>query len=319
MRLCIVIVNYRTPGLVLDVLDSLEGQIEAGLDEIVVVDNASGDGSAERLERSVAARGLTRFCRVLRADRNAGFSAGSNVGIRAADANFYLLLSSDTLVRKGAVMELLTQMQAHPGIGIAGPRIEWPDGTPQVSCYRDYSPVSELLVAAKSSMLDTLLHSFQTSLPVPEEACEVPWLGFACVLIRREVIEKVGLLDEGYFMYFEDGDYCRAARAAGFRVHYFPSAHVVHLHAGASSVRSALADRARGKRRQRERPPRYVYASRTRYFRKGYGAVGLVAANALWYAGRSLAWSRELIGRKLIHARYKEWLDNWTDAFTLQQ
>jgi GT2 family glycosyltransferase len=317
MRLCIVIVNYRTPGLVLDLLDSLEGQIEAGLDEIVVVDNASGDGSAERLERAIAARGLTRFCRVLRCDRNGGFAAGTNAGIRSADANFYLLLSSDTLVRKGAVLELLMQMQAHPGVGIAGPRIEWADGTPQVSCYRDHSPVSELLTAARSTALDVLLNTFQTALPVPEEDCEVPWLRFACVLIRREVIEKVGLLDEGYFMYFEDGDYCRAARAAGFRVHYFPSAHVVHLRAGVSSVRSAPS--SRGVRRKRERRPRYVYASRTRYFRKGYGAVGLWAANTLWYVGRSMAWGRELIGRKVVHAHHREWLDNWTDAFRLQQ
>jgi N-acetylglucosaminyl-diphospho-decaprenol L-rhamnosyltransferase len=317
MRLCIVIVNYRTPGLVLDLLDSLEGQTEAGLDEIVVVDNGSGDGSAERLERAIAARGLTRFCRVLRSDRNGGFSAGTNVGIRSADANYYLLLSADTLVRKGAVMELLTQMQAHPGVGIAGPRLEWADGTPQVSCFRDLTPVSELLSAAKSTALDVLLSPFQTELPVPDDDCEVPWITFACVLIRREVIEKVGLLDEGYFMFFEDGDYCRAARAAGFRVHYYPSAHVVHLRTRELSARSAAS--SRGARRKRERPPRYVYVSRTRYFRKGYGALGLWAANALWYVGRSLSLGRELIGRKVVHAHHKEWLDNWTDAFRLQQ
>jgi len=317
MRLCIVIVNYRTPGLVLDLLDSLEGQIEAGLDEVTVVDNASGDGSAERLERAIAARGMTRVCRVLRVDHNGGFSAGANAGIRSADANFYLLMSSDTLVRKGAVLELMTQMQAHPGVGIAAPRLEWPDGSAQVSCYRDHTPVSELLSAAKSSTLDTLFHNFQTSLPVQEDDCEVPWVSFACALIRREVIEKVGLLDEGYFMYFEDSDYCRAARAAGFRVHYYPSARVVHLHVGVSSVRSVRSSRSA--RRKRDRRPRYVYASRTRYFRKGYGAVGLLTANALWYLGRGLAYGHELIGRKVAHVHHREWLDNWTDAFRLQQ
>lgn len=317
MRLCIVIVNYRTPGLVLDALDSLEGQIEAGLDEIIVVDNASGDGSAERLERAIAARGLTRFCRVLRADRNGGYSAGANLGIRSADANFYLLLSSDARVRKGAVLELLSQMQAHPGVGIAGPRLFGPEGTPQVSCFRDPTPVSELLSAAKSASLDRWLSGFQTALPLSDEPCEVPWLSFACVLIRREVIEKVGLLDEGYFMYFEDCDYCRAARAAGFRVRYFPSAQAVHMRAGASSIKGAVSPS--GAPRTRQRAPRYVYASRTRYFRKGYGTLGLLGANALWSLGRGVAWSRELLGRKTIHARHKEWLDNWTDAFTLQQ
>ena len=317
MRLCIVIVNYRTTGLVLDLLDSLEGQIEVGLDEIAVVDNASGDGSAERLERAIAARGMNRFCRVLRAERNKGFSAGANLGIRSTDANFYLLMSSDTLARKGAVLELLTQMQAHPGVGIAGPRLEWPDGTAQASCYRDHTPISELLAAAESSTLDRLLRNFQTALPVPVAEREVPWLSFACALIRREVIEKVGLLDEGYFMYFEDGDYCRAARAAGFRVHCYPSARVVHLHVGVSSVRSVRSSRAA--RRSGDRRPRYVYVSRTRYFRKGYGAVGLWAANALWYVGRGLAYGQELVGRKISHAHHRQWLDNWTDAFRLQQ
>jgi GT2 family glycosyltransferase len=316
MRLCIVIVNYRTPGLVLDALDSLDGQIEAGLDEIVVVDNASDDGSAERMERAIAARGLTRFCRVLRADRNGGFAAGTNLGIRSADAHYYLLLSSDTRVHKGAVAELLGQMQAHPGVGIAGPRFEGADGSPQPSCFRDPSPVSELLSAARSDALDGLLERFRTALPIEDEPCEVPWLSFACVLIRREVIERVGLLDEGYFMYFEDSDYCRAARAAGFRVSYYPSARVVHLRAGASSFKGGSS--LGGLASPAQRPPRYVYASRTRYFRKGYGALGLWSANALWCVGRSLALSRELTGRKVAHSRAKEWLDNWTDAFNLQ-
>jgi len=310
MRLCIVIVNYRTPGLVLDALDSLEGQVEAGLDEIVVVDNASGDGSAERLERAIAARGMGRYCRVIRAERNGGFAWGNNLGIRAADANFYLLLSSDTLVRKGAVHALLSHLQAHPGVGVCGPRLEWPDGTPQGSCFRDHTPVSELLAAAETGALCRLLRDFEVALPVSDEPCEAEWISFACVMIRREVIEKIGLLDEGYFMYFEDSDYCRAARAAGFRIQCFPGAHVVHLRAGLSE-----AQRQRG---ERKRPPRTLYASRTRYFRKGYGSLGFLAANALWCVGRGLSLGRELVGRKLPHTSERQWLDNWTDAWKPQ-
>jgi GT2 family glycosyltransferase len=316
MRLCIVIVNYRTPGLVLDAIDSLEGQLEAGLDEIVVVDNDSGDASADQLERAIAARGLTRFCRVLRAGRNAGFAAGNNIGIRSVDANYYMLLNSDTIVRKGAVRELLAQMQQHPFVGIAGPRLEWPDGRPQASCFRDHSPVSELLSAAKTGALDALLHDFELAMPITDEPCEAEWLSFACVLIRREVFERVGLLDEGYFMYFEDSDFCRAARAAGFRVWYFPDARVVHLHGGSSAF-SRVANAAR-KPKLPVRAPRYLYASRTRYFHKGYGMLGVLVANALWCVGRSVARSRELIGHKAPHVRDKEWLDNWTDAFRLQ-
>lgn len=310
MRLCIVIVNYRTPGLVLDLLDSLEGQVEAGLDEIVVVDNASGDGSPEQLERGIAARGMTRYCRVLRAEYNTGFAAGSNIGIRRVDANYYLLLNSDTLVRKGAVKALLSQMQEHPFVGIAGPRLESSDGRPQTSCFRDISPVSELLSAAKLGALNTLLHDFDVALPVSDEPCEAEWVSFACVLIRREVIEKVGLLDEGYFMYFEDSDYCRAARATGFRVWYFPDARVVHLRGGSSDDRRRMSER--------QRAPRHLYEARTRYLHKGYGAAGLMAANALWSVGRIVAWSREVVGQKKPHTCEKQWLDNWTDTFRFQ-
>ena len=311
MRLCIVIVNYRTPGLVLDALDSLEGQVEAGLDEIVVVDNGSGDDSAERLERAIAARGMARYCRVLRSPRNGGFAAGNNCAIRAVEANYYLLLNSDTIVRKGAIQLLLSQMQAHPGVGIAGPRLEWPDGTPQISCFRDHTPISELLAAAKTGPLSHFFNAFELALPVADETCECDWVSFACALIRREVIEKVGLLDEDYFMYFEDSDYCRAARAAGFRIRYFPSARVVHLRGGTSEVKQKIA--------KRKRPPRYLYESRSRYFRKGYGVSGLLMANVLWSVGRSISFGRELVGHKAPHTCDMEWFDNWTDVLKTQQ
>jgi N-acetylglucosaminyl-diphospho-decaprenol L-rhamnosyltransferase len=310
MRLCIVIVNYRTPGLVLDALESLTGQVDPELDQVIVVDNASGDDSADRIEHAIAARGLAAFCRVIRSPRNGGFSAGNNVGVRAAEAEYYLLLNSDTIVRERAIPTLLGEMQAHPELGIAGPRLEWPDGTPQNSCFRDHTPVSELLAAAKTGPITALLNTFEVALPVVDDVIEAEWVSFACALIRREVIEDVGLLDEGYFMYFEDSDYCRAARAAGFRIGYLPSAHVVHLRGGTSDVKARMA--------ARRRPPRYFYASRARYFRKGYGLLGLWAANACWHVGRSVSLGRELLGHKTPHTCDKEWLDNWTDTFRLQ-
>jgi GT2 family glycosyltransferase len=309
MRLCIVIVNYRTPGLVLDALDSLEGQIEAGLDEIVVVDNASGDESAERLERAIGQRGLSRFCRVVCAPKNGGFAAGVNCGVRAVEANYYLFMNADVIVRKGAIQALLAQMQAHPGVGIAGPRLEWSDGTIQASCFRDHTPLSELLGAARTHPLNQFLREFELTMPATDEPCEAQWVSFACVLIRREVIEKVGLLDEGYFMYFEDSDYCRATRAAGFRIRYCPNARVVHLRGGISEVGRQHAER--------QRPPRYLYESRTRYFRKGYGVLGFVMANVLWYVGRGVSFGRELVGHKAPHTWEKQWRDNWIDTFRI--
>ncbi len=307
MRLSVVIVNYRTPALVMDALQSLDGQLEPGVDEALVVDNASGDDSAERIEAAVVERNYSPWARVVRSSTNGGFSAGNNIGIRATDAEYYLLLNSDTIVRPGAVSALLRDAEAHPEAGIIGPRLEWPDATPQISCFRDHSPLSELIAGAETGPITTLLSRFVVALPVTDDPREADWVSFACALIRREVIASVGPLDEGYFMYFEDSDYCRAARVAGFKIRYFPGARVVHLRGGTSDVKAKVA--------ARKRPPRYLYASRTRYLRKGYGTSGLWLANLLWHAGRGISLSREIVGKKQPHTCEKEWLDKWTGIF----
>jgi len=150
-----------------------------------------------------------------------------------------------------------------------------------------------------------LLHRHDTLLPITESPREVGWVGFSCAVVRREVLEQVGLLDDGYFMYFEDVDYCRRVAAAGWKVLYWPDAKVVHLQGASSQV-----THVDGRRR---RAPRYFYAARARYFAKFYGRGGLWLANTCWYLGRLLAIPRELLGRRPLH-REREALDIWTNA-----
>ena len=133
------------------------------------------------------------------------------------------------------------------------------------------------------------------------------WIGFACVLIRRAVIEQIGLLDEGYFMYFEDADYCRRARAAGWQIRYLPQLRVVHFLGSSSDVNHQHTDL--------RRRPRYYYAARAHYYRTHYGRLGLLAANLLWNAGRTVSWIRETVGRKVPHVHQSQWRDIWTDCF----
>ena len=113
MRLCIVIINYRTPKLVIDCLASLENEIEAGKDLVMVVDNASGDDSIEQIERAITENNWD-FVRMLPSSVNGGFSAGNNLGIKVVKADAYLLLNSDTIVRTGAIKSLLQAMESNP-------------------------------------------------------------------------------------------------------------------------------------------------------------------------------------------------------------
>jgi N-acetylglucosaminyl-diphospho-decaprenol L-rhamnosyltransferase len=313
VRLCIVIVNHRTPSLVLDAVSSLDGQVDPVTDQVIVVDNDSRDDSVPRIDAAIMQRGYGAWCSLVRAPRNAGFAAGNNVGIRAADADFYLLLDCETRVASGAITTLLSEMKAHPLVGIAGPRLETPQGGHHVSCFRDHSPVSELLSAAETQPLTAALNRYELPLAVGDEPRDVDWVSFSCVLLRREVVERVGLLDEGYYMFFEDSDYCRAARESGFRVRYFPNARaVVRDLSLLSATREAQRSAASPKRQ-----PRSFYKSRARYFRKGYGPLGPWAANTCWQLGRSVSLGRELAGRKIPHVAQKAWLDNWIDAFKL--
>ena len=300
----IVILNYRTPDLTLACLASLEPQLDERT-RVIVVDNASGDGSADRIEHGIASCGL--HAEVLRSPINGGFAAGMNQGIHAARADAYVLLNSDTVLRPDALAKLREAMHAHPDAGIIGPALIDARGQTAPSYFRDPKPVSELLRAAQTGPLGKLLQPFEPAMPKTTEPLAVDWLAFACVVIRREVIDKVGALDDGYFMYFEDIDYCRRARDAGFKVLYWPSAEVEHF-AGSSS---GVTDHAK----QRKRAPRYYYEARARYYAKHFGRRGLWLANGFWHLGRGVAWSRERIQRRAPHHREREALDIWINAF----
>lgn len=307
LRLAVVIVNYRTAQLVEDGLASLEGQLEPGRDLAVVVENGSGDDSGDQLEKRIRARGWEPWVLLHRWDTNEGFAGGTNVGIRAVDADFYLLFNSDALARPGLVEALMKVMRDRPDVGLVGPQITWLDGTPQNTCYRFRTPITELLAAARTDPLTQLFPDHEGTLPVFHEPMEPDWLSFACALIRREVIDQVGLLDGGYFMYFDDLDYCRRAKQKGWKVLYWPHIQAIHLRGQSSPVKKLQAER--------KRRPRYFYASRARYFAKFYGLPGLWLTNLLWEVGRFVAWMRELVGHKKPHTCQREPLDIWTNGF----
>jgi len=298
----VVILNYCTPTLVSDCIDSLAQEIDLDRDTVAIVDNASSDDSVPRLRRLVKERPELPL-RLIEADRNDGFAAGNNLGIQSIDAEAYLLLNSDTVVRPGAIRTLQATLDANPGVGLVSPRLEWPDGSAQISCFRQHTPWSELLAGARTDIVRRLLARYQVPLPVSECRCEPDWTSFAAVLLRARAIRDIGGLDDGFFMYYEDVDACRRLREKGWRILHEPRARVVHLRGGTSPVKRLTA--------HRERRPRYYYHSRARFFRKAYGPLGLLTANLLWTLGRTIAWLRETLQYKEPHTVQAELQDLW--------
>jgi len=280
-RLWIVIVNYRTADLAVDCLHSLSTQVgDLGGGRVIVADNASGDGSVEKLERAIATENWSTWAEVTPLERNGGFAYGNNAGIRAAlgaacPPDYVLLLNPDTVARPGAIRALVDFMEAHPAAGIAGSLLENPAGGVDCSAHRVPSPLGELNGAARLGVLSRLLHRHAVSPPLRDEAHECDWVSGASMIVRRQVLEQIGPMDEGYFLYFEEVDFCCRAREAGWSVWYVPESCVMHLEGAATGIRAAA-----------KRRPMYWYDSRRRFFVKQYGIVGLVAADVLWSVGR---------------------------------
>ena len=284
-RMLIVIVNYRSAGLTLDCLASLAAaEIRPGR-RVVVVENASGDDSAARLAAAVDAYGWGGWCRLLPLDRNLGFAGGNNAALRPALAgpqppDSVLLLNPDTVVRPGAISALEDFLDSHPRVGLAGSRLEDPDGTPQRSAFRFPTVLSELEGGLRFGPVSQLLAPWVVAPPVSDRPHRTDWMAGASLLVRREVFDRIGLLDEGYFLYFEETDFCLRAARAGWPGWYVPASRVVHLVGQSSGVTDT--------KRPARRMPRYWFESRRRYFAVNHGRMYAALADAAYAAGFSL-------------------------------
>jgi GT2 family glycosyltransferase len=235
--LTIIIVSHNTKSDLEACLRSIVQQPPALDHEIVVVDNASRDGSP-----SVVRAGFPAV-RLIELDRNVGFAAGNNVAFRQSASELVLLLNSDTVVPAGAVDRLVSALRDLPGASIVGPRLVDASGTTELSFGKMMSPVAELqqkLIARQGSRAISARAS---------RLAEVDWVSGACLLVRRADAEAAGLLDERYFMYCEDVDFCAAVRANGGKVYFVPEATVIH-HRGRSAQASSSSSQAAFRRSQ---------------------------------------------------------------------
>jgi hypothetical protein len=231
----VVIVNFETRHDLLACLGSMLDTRPAALAEVFVVDNASTDGSAD------AVRAARPSVHVIALDRNAGFAAANNIAIRRATAPLVLLLNPDTLVSPGALDRLASRLEA-TGATAAGPRLVDAQGRPEVSCGRMLSPFAEI---AHRRRVRRARRGTPADLAATERLLgrerDVDWVSGACLLVRRDAALAAGLLDERYFLYEEDVDFCAALRSRGGRILFTPAAEVVHLRGRSAAAPGAAS------------------------------------------------------------------------------
>ncbi len=222
--LSVIVVNYNTRELLLKCIEALQTPEDGALD-VWVVDNGSSDGSADAV---AACPGV----HLIRNEGNRGFAAACNQGIRLSAGRYVLIINSDTFVEAGLPAAVTKFMDGHPDVGAVGCKLLNPDGTVQASCFRTPSLLQAVLELSGCNARwpnNRFNRAFRMLDWDYDTAREVDCVAGACMAVRRETIEQVGMLDEHYFLYFEDFDWCRRIRAAGWKILYCPDARAVHI------------------------------------------------------------------------------------------
>jgi len=288
----VVIVSYQSAQLTINSLKSLELERHSSRCKInaIVVDNASGD--LQQIAAVSDANDWSSWVTLIAAPRNGGFAYGNNLGIKLAyeygRPDYFHLLNPDTEVRSGAVDALVDFLERTPEAGIAGSGIENPDGSDWPIAFRFPNVLSEISAGIEWSILTVLLRRWEVAQTMTKRAQPVDWICGASMMIRPDVFEAVGCLDENYFLYFEETDLCVRAKKAGFSTWYVPESRVMHIVGQSTKV----TDRKLPPRRL----PAYWFESRRRYFLIHHG-LGYAVLNDI---ARIISQSLGLVKRRVL-------------------
>jgi N-acetylglucosaminyl-diphospho-decaprenol L-rhamnosyltransferase len=240
LDLSIVIVNWNTRDLLRGCLTSLAESDGNYSFETIVVDNCSGDGSADMVREEFP------LVRLIESEINGGYAYANNQGLRRLQARYYLLLNPDTVLPPGALRKMLEFMDAHPEVGIAGPKLVMANGELDKACRRSFpTPENSFYKLFGLSRLFPRSKRFgQYNLTYldPDETAEVDSVVGAFMMVRGDVLEEVGCLDERYFMYAEDLDWALRAKRAGWKAYYYPEVTVLHYKRQSSQQNKKKAD-----------------------------------------------------------------------------
>jgi len=270
-NLSICIVSYQARDLLRDCLRSIYGTVVTSSFEIIVVDNHSADGAPEMLRNEFP------DVRLLVNDENTGFTRPYNQAMRLAQGRYVVILNPDTLVLPNAITDLAVFLDSHPEVGIVGPKVLNRDGTLQKQCRRSEArPWDAICYFSGLSRLfphDKRFAGYLMTYLSEDLTHEAEAVSGSCMMIRREVIDQIGYLDENFFAYQEDTDYCRRTRLAGWEIFYNPSAQIIHFGGEGGS---------------RVQPFRSIiewHRSYYLYYRKHFAKDYLIVFNAIYYLG----------------------------------
>jgi len=286
----VTIVSYRTAELVKKSLLALERerqeQARHGIDiTCFIIDNSGQDYEAVRAE--VDSRGWGGWITVVLAERNGGFAYGNNRGFehglgQAIVPDFFYLLNPDAEIRPGAVAELVRFMRAQPGAGAAGSGIEDHDGSLWPVAFRFPNVWDEFSRGVRLGLVAKALSRFVTAREMSGEPEQIDWFPGAGMIVRREVLEQLGGMDETYFLYFEEVDFCLKLVRNGWTNWYVPSSRITHETGQSTGVTAAGNGFAR--------LPRYWFESRRRYFLKNHGPAYAVVTDLVAVCAHALGW-----------------------------
>lgn len=238
MTLSIIYVNYNTMGLLKQSLKHLF-IIQPVLDfEVVVVDNRSSDGSAEMVKKYFPQ------VKLIEAKENLGYARGANLGLRESRGIYAAIFNPDIFITKGALETLINYLDANPDVAMAGPKLTNADGSLQYSCYRFpkiHTPLFRRTFLGETSFGKREISRYLMKDFSHNESCGVDWLLGGALMVRKSALQKIGYLDENFFLYFEDTDLGQKFKTAGSKVVYLPSAKMIHLHRRESADNSIIS------------------------------------------------------------------------------
>lgn len=292
MKVASVTVNYKTAELTLRAVEAALADLEPLGGRALVVDNDSGDGSGERITDEIARRGWSDRVSLLRSPKNVGFGAGNNIAFRHAltwddPPDFFYLLNPDAQPDPGTIRTLLEFMQRRPEVGLAGSKVRHEDGSLRLSAFRFPGVLSEIEAGLRLGVASKMLERWRVWRPAPTETSAVDWVSGASVMIRREVLEQVGMFDESFFLYFEETELCLRALRAGWPTYYVVECEAEHI----GQVSTQFKDNSRPR-------PVYWFDSRRHYLRKSHGPAALLAANVAFASANALYQVRRRLQRK---------------------